>query len=99
MHRSKTPPSEHLYDVPLIKSSGGFPSPSEGLHLLPSQKQAEGCGSKFGGSQRTESSPGSSLEKTPRSSSPMSYSSEATSGTLKAHLTPSKSISFSVCFE
>lgn len=80
VHGTKTPPSEHLYDVPLIRSSVDSPSPSDGFHLLPSHKASGVPESKFGGSFRTESSPGSSLEKTQRSSSPMSFASEATSG-------------------
>ena len=33
---STASPSEHLYDLPLIRSSVDSPSPTEGLHLLPS---------------------------------------------------------------
>ncbi|XP_047737990.1 netrin receptor UNC5C [Hyalella azteca] len=76
---TKTPPSEHFYDVPLIRSCLESPSPSEGFHLLPTQKSLGGSSTRFSNSRKGESSPGSSLEK-PRSSSPNSYISEATSG-------------------
>ncbi|KAG7176925.1 Netrin receptor UNC5C-like, partial [Homarus americanus] len=77
---SVTPASEHHYDVPHLRPGGhDSPAPSEACHLLlPSRALATPTIDGSVGS-RCLDSPVSSLEKPPRSDSPASLSSEATS--------------------
>ena len=84
---STASPSEHLYDLPLIRSSIDSPSPTEGLHLLPSAAGGSSLhhASVGGGSMRRPNleatgSPETTLEKHERSASPLSFVSDATSG-------------------
>ncbi|XP_071551464.1 netrin receptor UNC5C isoform X2 [Panulirus ornatus] len=76
---SVTPASEHHYDVPHLRPSHESPAPSEACHLLPVRALATPTVDGSVGS-RCLDSPGSSLEKPPRSDSPASLSSDATSG-------------------
>ncbi|KAF2355547.1 UPA domain [Trinorchestia longiramus] len=72
------PPSEHLYDLPLIRSSIDSPSPTEGLHLLPSASNTVTRTNAFGaGPSQNNASPATSLQKSGRSASPLSYISDA----------------------
>lgn len=84
---STASPSEHLYDLPLIRSSLDSPSPTEGLHLLPSMM---GTGIKENGTCMTPKmnnvSPDTSVEKQQRCSSPLSFVSDANSGNCKDNL-------------
>lgn len=75
---SATPASEHHYDVPHLRPSHDSPAPSEACHLLPSRALATPTLDGSVGS-RCLDSPMSSLEKPPRSDSPASLSSNATS--------------------
>ncbi|CAL4105766.1 unnamed protein product [Meganyctiphanes norvegica] len=73
--------SEHHYDVPHLRSAHDSPIPPEQIHLLPSVRSTQATPS-IEGSHHTDS-PMSSLEKPPRSDSPISESSEATLKSLQ----------------
>lgn len=75
---SATPASEHHYDVPHMRPAHDSPAPSEACHLLPSRALATPTIEGSVGSRGLDS-PVSSLEKPPRSESPASLSSDATS--------------------
>lgn len=75
---SATPASEHHYDVPHLRPSHDSPAPSEACHLLPPRALATPTVDGSVGGRGLES-PVSSLEKPPRSDSPASLSSDATS--------------------
>ncbi|KAK8377238.1 hypothetical protein O3P69_013704 [Scylla paramamosain] len=75
---SVTPASEHHYDVPHLRPSHDSPAPSEACHLLPPRALATPTVEGSGGGRGLDS-PMSSLEKPPRSDSPASLSSDATS--------------------
>lgn len=78
---STVSPSEHLYDLPLIRSSMDSPSPTEGLHLLPSlmnsgfRKNID-CSTP----RMNHCSPNITVEKPERSTSPLSFVSDFQSG-------------------
>lgn len=81
----ETPASEHLYDLPLMRSPIDSPVPLETLHLLsppqvPHQRPPQTTPTAEQGRSRWAESPPSSLEKSIRSASPSSGTSDATSG-------------------
>lgn len=91
---SATPASEHHYDVPHLRPSHDSPAPSEACHLLPSRALATPTLDGSVGS-RCLDSPMSSLEKPPRSDSPASLSSNATSSEYLLRRSPRSTYIFS----
>ena len=81
---STASPSEHLYDLPLIRSSVDSPSPTEGLHLLPSATVLMGTPladrRNVGSLVRPVASHELEADKPERNLSPLSFVSDALSG-------------------